>query len=212
MKPHELREKCIEMLCQANDGHPGSVMSLVEVVSGLDPTHRLVISEGHAGMVMYPLLHERGLITDEDIANFRKPEGRLTMFPNKAIPGILASCGSLGNGLGYACGMAYADRATPITCIISEGELYEGSTWEALLFARHYNLTNLRVIVNKNNAITLGDPADCLSIPWRMLSHFPQAEVVETVKGKGVPDWEGRPESHYWSWPTQYERMKNAAA
>lgn len=201
MSPDELRQKCLEMLCSAKDGHPGSVMSLVDVVASLDPSHKLVISEGHAGMVVYPLLHERGLITDEDIESFRKPGGLLTMFPNKNIPGISVSCGSLGNGLGYACGMAYADRNTPITCIISEGELYEGATWEALLFCRHYNLSNLRVIVNKNDAIILGKPSECLSIPWRMLSHFPQAEIMETVKGKGVPAWEGKVSSHYWSDP-----------
>ena len=201
MNPQELRKKCVEMLCQAQDGHPGSVMSLVEVVSELNPDHKLIISEGHAGMVVYPLLRERGLISDEDISRFRKPNGRLTMFPNKSIPGIPASCGSLGNGLGYACGMALADRLTPIVCIISEGELYEGSTWESLMFARHYNLSNLRVIVNKNDAITLGKPSECLDIPWRCLEAFPNVEIVQTIKGKGVPAWEGKTSSHYWSDP-----------
>ena len=200
MSPEQLRQKCIDLLVQAQDGHPGSVMSLVEVVHGLDPSHRLVISEGHAGMVVYPLLHERGLITDSDMENFRKPGALLTMFPNKDIPGVLASCGSLGCGIGYACGMAMADPS-PIVCIISEGELYEGSTWEALMFARHYNLTNLRVIVNKNDAITLGKPSECLDIPWKQVYGFPNVEVVQTVKGKGVPAWENKVSSHYWSDP-----------
>ena len=175
-------------------------MSLVDVVAGLDSSSRLVISEGHAGMVVYPLLRERGLITDEDIRDFRKPKGRLTMFPNKSIPGILCSCGSLGNGIGYAVGLAMGDPS-PIICIISEGELYEGATWEALMFARHYKLDNLRVIVNKNDAIILGRPDECLDIPWRALEVFPQVEVVQTIKGKGVPAWEGKASSHYWSDP-----------
>lgn len=199
MSPDRLRQKCIELLCLADDGHPGSVMSLVEIVAGLNPEDRLIISKGHGGMVVYPLLHERGLITSEQLAQFRQPGAMLTMFPNKSIPGILASCGSLGNGLGYACGMAMADKSN-IVCIISEGELYEGSTWEALMFARHYNLTNLRVIVDKNDAITLGTPAECLDIPWKMLDPF-NVEVVQTVKGAGVPAWEGRIDSHYWSRP-----------
>ena len=175
-------------------------MSLVEVVASLDPAHRLVISEGHAGMVIYPLLHERGLITDEQLRDFRKPGALLTMFPHKGIPGVLCSCGSLGQGLGYACGLAMADPS-PITCIISEGELYEGSTWESLMFARHYRLNNLRVIVNKNDAITLGKPSECLDLPWKALYEFPQVSVIQTVKGKGVPAWEGKISSHYWSDP-----------
>lgn len=200
MSPDQLRRECIALLVQAQDGHPGSVMSLVEVVAGLDPSARLIISEGHAGMIVYPLLYERGLITKEDLENFRKPSGRLTMFPHKGIPGILASCGSLGNGLGYACGLAMADSSA-IICVISEGELYEGATWEALMFARHYKLTNLRVIVNKNDAIVLGKPAECLDIPWQALDAFPGVEIVQTVKGKGVPVWEGKVASHYWSDP-----------
>jgi len=181
-------------------------MSLVEivheVVQDLDLTRdKLIISKGHGGMVLYPILHERGMISDEDYANFRKPGAPLTMFPNRHIKGIPVSCGSLGNGVGYGCGFALADRSCRVVVIISEGELYEGSTWEALMFARHYNLTNLRVIVDKNDAITLGTPEECLSIPWGILYHFPFVDVRETVKGAGVPAWEGKVSSHYWSKP-----------
>jgi len=189
------------MLVSAGDGHCGSVMSLVEIVSGLKPEEGLIISEAHAAMVMYPLLHEQGLITDKDLENFRKPGALLTMFPHKGIPGILASCGSLGNGLGYACGYALAQRDRNFVCIISEGELYEGVTWESLMFARHYNLSNLRVIINKNDAIVMGKPSECLDIPWKMLDSFNNVEVRQTVKGKGVPEWEGKVESHYWIKP-----------
>lgn len=207
MSPDELRRECVELLVKANDGHPGSVMSLVEivheVVQGLDlERDKLIISKGHGGMVMYPILRERGLITDEDLRDFRKPDALLTMFPNKRIAGIPVSCGSLGCGVGYGCGFAIADRSISVVVIISEGEIYEGSTFEALMFARHYNLTNLRVIVDKNDAITLGTPEECLSIPWGVLDHFPFVEVRETIKGKGVPAWEGRVDSHYFSVPT----------
>ena len=206
MSPNDLRRECVELLVKANDGHPGSVMSLVEivheVVQDLDLTRdKLIISKGHGGMVLYPILHERGMISDEDYANFRKPGAPLTMFPNRHIKGIPVSCGSLGNGIGYGCGFALADRSCRVVVIISEGELYEGSTWEALMFARRYNLTNLRVIVDKNDAITLGTPEECLSIPWGILYHFPFVDVRETVKGAGVPAWEGKVSSHYWSNP-----------
>lgn len=206
MTPADLRRECVELLVKANDGHPGSVMSLVEivcdVVKDLDLTRdKLIISKGHGGMVIYPILHERGMISDEDYHNFRKVGFPITMFPNKSIPGVPVSCGSLGNGVGYGCGFAIANRAVKVVVIVSEGELYEGSTFEALMFARHYNLTNLRVIVDKNDAITLGTPEECLSIPWGVLNHFPFVQVVETVKGKGVPAWEGKISSHYFSLP-----------
>lgn len=206
MSPDDLRRECVELLVKANDGHPGSVMSLVEivheVVQELDLTRdKLIISKGHGGMVIYPILHERGMISDEDLRDFRKPGARLSMFPNKSIPGVPVSCGSLGNGIGYGCGFAISRRDCKVVVIISEGELYEGSTFEALMFARHYNLTNLRVIVDKNDAITLGTPEECLSIPWGVLNYFPFVTVVDTIKGKGVPAWEGKVSSHYWSQP-----------
>lgn len=196
----------MEMLVKADDGHPGSVMSLVEIICDVVPTldlkkDKLIISKGHGGMILYPILHEQGFISHEDIRDFRSPSGLLTMFPNKSIPGIPVSCGSLGCGIGYGCGFALADRANKVVVIISEGELYEGSTWEALMFARNYKLENLRVIVDKNDAITLGKPSECMDIPWGMLNSFPFVEVIQTVKGKGVPAWEGKYESHYWSRP-----------
>jgi len=213
LKPEQLRKECIDLLVKADDGHPGSVMSLVEIVAGLNidfTKDRLIISKGHGGMVIYPLLREQGLIDDEDIKQFRKPGGNLTMFPKRSIPGVPVSAGSLGNGLGYGCGFAISDRSRRVVVIVSEGELYEGSTWESLMFARHYKLDNLEVIVDKNDAITLGRPQDCLDIPWAMLSSFPFVKVVQTVKGKGVKEWEGKISSHYWSRPTT--EIEHAAA
>lgn len=179
-------------------------MSLVEIVCDVWPTldlkkDKLIISKGHGGMILYPLLHEAGLITDEEYRAFRTPGALLTMFPHRKIPGIAVGCGSLGHGVGYGCGFALADRSSQVVVIISEGELYEGSTWEALMFRRHYNLTNLRVIVDKNNAITLGDPRQLLDIPFHWLPD--DVEIRETVKGKGVPAWEGLYTSHYYSDP-----------
>jgi transketolase len=204
LKPDELRKRCVDLLCQANDGHPGSVMSLVEIICDVVPTldltrDKLIISKGHGGMVLYPILNELGLITDDEIRNFRKPKAKLTMFPHKGIPGIPVGCGSLGHGIGYGCGFALADRTRSVVVIISEGELYEGSTWEALMFARHYELVNMRIIVDKNDAITLGRPDECLAIPWEWLPAW--IEIRHTVKGFGVPAWEGKVSSHYWSSP-----------
>lgn len=204
MKPDDLRQKCVDLLTQADDGHPGSVMSLIDIVCALNidfEKDKLIISKGHGGMVIYPLLHEQGMVSDDDIKDFRKPGAKLTMFPKRGIPGVAASCGSLGTGIGYGCGFALADRTQRVVVILSEGELYEGSTWESLMFARHYKLENLQVIVDKNDAITLGRPQDCLDIPWDMLKSFPFVTVVQTVKGAGVPAWEGRIDSHYWTRP-----------
>jgi transketolase len=206
MNAEQLRAAAVALLVQADDGHPGSVMSLVEIVleatKGMNLLHdKLIISKGHGGMVIYPLLLEAGLVSLSEYADFRKVGAPLTMFPHAGIPGVPAGCGSLGQGVGYGCGFAMADPSSRVRVIISEGELYEGSTFEALMFARHYGMANLTVYVDKNDAITLGTTEDCLSIPWKVLDEFPFVHVRQTVKGKGVAAWEGKIGSHYWSRP-----------
>lgn len=224
MSPDTLRRKCVEMLVAADDGHCGSVMSCVEIACamndlGIDP---IIVSKGHAGMVMYPLLHERGLLSDEDMANFRRRGGRLTMFPNISIPGIPVTTGSLGNGLGMAAGIAQGSGKT-VGVILGEGELYEGATWEALLYIAHHQLPVIAV-VDYNESIVMGKPKNLLKLSpvqtktggfgipsiscnghdvdmlkrTMQLIEPPLVVVANTIKGKGVPEWEGKTESHYW--------------
>jgi transketolase len=154
------------------------------------------------------------------------------VFGNISIPGVDATTGSLGHGLGVACGMALAakhdGRRSRAFVILSEGEMYEGSTWESALFASHHGLDNVVLIIDRNRKIILGDTEDCMrlepvsekweSFGWavtradghdfaslgKAFSRIgrtkgrPLAVIADTVKGKGVTLMEHKPEWHYW--------------
>ena len=229
MKPDILRKKVYDMLVKADDGHCGSVMSLIEILCAINDTFdlkrdKLIISKAHGAMACYPILQELGLITEKDIEEFRQPGALLTMFPNMTIPGVHATLGSMGHGLGIAAGIAMAQPDINVICVLGEGELYEGSVWEALLFIKHYQLSNLKIVIDRNGYIVLGSVEKCLSLSSlygkldgfgvdhcacyghdvdelkRYLDEY-QLVIARTTKGKGVPAWEGKPESHYWIRP-----------
>ena len=229
MSPEKLRSKLVEMMVKADDGHCGSVMSLVEILCAVDKTFDLracplLISKGHGGMAAYPILAELGILSQTELDGFRVRGERLTMFPNHTIPGCPATLGSLGHGLGIAAGMAYAKPDRTVICILGEGELYEGSTWESLLFINHHKLRNVKIIIDRNHSIVLGDTEkllrldplatkflafgfqvmtvnghDMTELEAALVTH--QVIIAETVKGKGVPAWEGKYQSHYWIKP-----------
>ena len=106
-----------------------------------------IMSKGHGCMIQYVILNNKGILSDEDLNNYCKPEGRLGCHPDYGTPGIEASTGSLGHGLAIAAGMAYADKINKIQrniyVVLSDGELQEGSTWEAMMMAANLNLDNL---------------------------------------------------------------------
>jgi len=226
LSPDALRSKLVAMMVEADDGHCGSVVSLCEILCAVDRVFdlrrdKLLISKGHGGMASYPILAELGIISHDELAGFRKPGERLSMFPNRTIPGIPATLGSLGHGLGIAAGMAYANRDRQHIVILGEGELYEGSTWEAMLFIVHHRLFNVHIIVDRNLSIVMGDTEQHLRLEplhtkfiafgFRVATvdghsvdriadalHTENVVIAKTVKGKGVPAWEGKYQSHYW--------------
>ena len=129
----------------------------------------LLISKGHATSGSYPILKEFGVINKKDWNNWgTKKKSNLRIFGNNDIPGIDVTSGSLGHGVGIGVGLAYSNRLdkkkNEVYVIISEGELYEGSTWEALLFASNYNLTNLNIIIDINSLIILGTTEKCMKL------------------------------------------------
>jgi transketolase len=247
-KASRLREKIIEMMMRADQGHPGSIFSLVEVVcvlyysglttlsSGLERGYRdkIIVSKGHATHVVYPLLEEFGYIPRGSCDLYgteRHNEGPLRVFGNVGIGGIDCTTGSLGHGVGIGSGYALSDKRRGLShktfVIISEGEQYEGSVWEAALFAAHNQLDNLTVLLDRNRNIILGDTEACLRLDpvsdkWRAFGWSvsevdghdteqicselgrqrqdgrPRLIVCHTVKGKGNPVMENKPEWHYW--------------
>jgi transketolase len=114
-----------------------------------------ILSKGHAAIAQYVILNERGVLSDEELASYCTRDGALGAHPDSGTPGIEASTGSLGHGLGIACGMAYAERMkrsdVRVYCVLSDGELQEGSTWEAMMLASNTGLSNLIAIVDNND-------------------------------------------------------------
>lgn len=156
------------MLERAGSGHTGGSLSLVEILVSLyyykmkhDPKNplwserdRLVLSKGHGCPALYAVLADCGYFARAELWTLRKFGSRLQGHPEKGLPGIEASTGSLGQGLSIANGMALAakldGRKNYVYCILGDGELDEGQVWEAAMTASHYKLDNLIAIVDYN--------------------------------------------------------------
>ena len=163
-----LRQKVLRMVAEAGSGHLGASLSTIDILAVLygvkmrhDPTNpeweerdRLVLSKGHAAPALYAILAEAGYFPPDELNSLRKLGGLLQGHPEKTIPGVDASTGSLGQGLSIAVGMALAAKMDgaihKIYTIIGDGELNEGQIWEAALTGGHYKLDNLVAIVDRN--------------------------------------------------------------
>lgn len=169
-KAISIRESVIRSLEAAGSGHLGGSLGLADVFTVLyfrtmkhrssDPhwleRDRLILSIGHVAPVLYATLAEAGYFAKDELLTLRKLGSRLQGHPGRdhGLPGIEISSGSLGQGLGVAVGMALGLRqqksGSRVFCIMGDGELQEGSVWEATMSASHYNLTNLTAIVDRN--------------------------------------------------------------
>jgi transketolase len=191
---------------------------------------RVILSKGHGCMAQYAVLEALGILPREDLDRYCTAQGRLGAHPDYGNPGIEASTGSLGHGLSIAVGMACAERARRgdgrVFAVLSDGEVQEGSTWEATLMASTLGLTNLIGFVDNNDFQSLGRtsethpsfyPLDAKfsAFGWEAVEvngHDAEAlcEAVErrrgdrplmlickTVKGKGVGYMENVPIWHY---------------
>lgn len=114
-----------------------------------------LMSKGHGCMVQYVILEEFGILSSDDLADYCQPGGRLGAHPDFGLPGIAASTGSLGHGMGMATGMAYADRLQGddrlTYVVLSDGEFQEGSTWEAMMMAGNLKVDNLVAFLDLND-------------------------------------------------------------
>lgn len=126
---------------------------------------RLILSNGHVCPALYTVLAMRGFFPIQRLQTLRKLHSRLDGHTlARSVPGVEATTGSLGQGVGVACGMAKAlllkKSKTWVFCIISDGELQEGSVWEAFMFAETHNLSNLIFILDKNGIQNSGTTRD----------------------------------------------------
>lgn len=199
-----------------------------------------LMSKGHGSAAQYVALEELGVLSRADLDLFCKPGGKLGTHPDYGIPGIEAATGSLGHGLPMCVGMALADKLQGIDRIVhvllSDGELQEGSVWEAMMLAPTLRLTNLVAYVDLNDFQTLGqtskvhpnfypvldkvrafgweateadghDHAAIINAVRNRQGQAPFMLIGRTVKGKGVGYMENVPVWHYRSpSPAEYEQ------
>lgn len=166
---NRVRQRDVTAVFEAGAGHVGGEMSVIDILVALyfetmviDPSapdapdrDRLVLSKGHTALALYVVLSERGFLPKDEIATFLKPHSRLNGHPNRVkVPGVETNTGPLGHGLPVGVGMAKAaklDGAAWRTFVITgDGELQEGSNWEAMMAAAQFGLDNLTLIVDHN--------------------------------------------------------------
>ena len=176
----------------AKCGHPGGSMSAADMLTYLynkemnvDPCNpkwedrdRFVLSKGHAAPGLYATLAYRGFFPVEDLLTLRKAGSYLQGHPNmNSVPGVDMSTGSLGQGISTACGMALGLKkkgsTSRVFTVLGDGEIQEGQVWEACMFASHYSLDNLVVIVDNNGLQIDGDVA-------KVMSPYPIVEKLES--------------------------------
>jgi transketolase len=241
----KVRGHCLRMTSWGGSSHIASCLSCVDILAVLygsvlrcdpsNPRHpardRFILSKGHAGAAVYATLAERGFFPVEWLASHYQNGSKLSgHVSHKEIPGVELSTGSLGHGLPVGAGMAWAARAAGqqhrVYVLLSDGEMDEGSNWEAILFAAHHHLTHLIAIVDYNKIQSLAPVADTLGLEplvdkWRAFGWFPAevdghdhhallkalsfsdqrssptAIIAHTVKGKGVSFMENSVLWHY---------------
>ena len=165
----KVRMGVIEGVHAAKSGHPGGSLSAADMFTYLyfkelrvDPKNpqwedrdRFVLSKGHTAPGLYAALALRGFFPVEDLVTLRKLGSYLQGHPNmNSVPGVDMSTGSLGQGISVACGMALASRQKKrdnrVYTLLGDGEIEEGECWEAFMFANHYKLDNLCIMIDVN--------------------------------------------------------------
>lgn len=164
-----VRRRDLQLVHRAKLGHVGGELSAIDIlvtlyfaVLRLDPSRpdlpdrdRFILSKGHAAVALYTTLALRGFLPLELLDTFALPLSKLNGHPDRTkVPGVETNTGPLGHGLPVAVGAALAaklqDRSWRVFVLTGDGELQEGSTWEAAMAAAHYRLDNLTLIVDRN--------------------------------------------------------------
>jgi transketolase len=240
----EVRKDILEMLYEAGSGHPGGSLSAVEILLSLykyklkydpkkpewDERDRLIISKGHITPGVYTVLAHSGFFSTNELKTFRKFGSRLQGHVHHKVPGVEFNTGSLGHGLSVANGIALGARLLKKSfktyCLMGDGEIQEGSVWEAAMFAAHHKLNNVCAIIDYNKVQENGPTNEIknlepLADKWRSfgwhvievighnfgqlfnaLDQFgtiadkPFIIIAHTIKGKGVSFMEGERKWH----------------
>ncbi|NEO82881.1 MAG: transketolase [Spirulina sp. SIO3F2] len=243
-----LRRLVIKMIEVGGRGHIGPALSLIEILRVLYDSvlryrpsesewperDRFILSKGHGCLALYAVLADKGFLPLEELETYGKSTSRLGGHPERhKIPGIEASTGALGHGLPIGVGMAIAAKirkqSQRIFVVTGDGEINEGSVWEAAMSASKHQLSNLTVLVDYNKLQSYGPTKEVLNLEplvekWQSFgfavkevdghnvseleqlfkklplnSQKPTAVICHTIKGKGLPFAEGQPEWHHKS-------------
>ncbi|MGA9116834.1 MAG: 1-deoxy-D-xylulose-5-phosphate synthase N-terminal domain-containing protein [Bacteroidota bacterium] len=169
-----VKRRFLAMYAAAHAGHVGSSLSCTEMLvhlrfAWMEPEDELVLSKGHAAAVLYAVLAEAGMLPPGELDTFSKDGTLLSAHPPLGgIRGIPFATGSLGHGLSLAAGMALAARLRGerkrFFCVTSDGELDEGSVWEAALFIHHHGLRNLVWLIDRNMLQGIGRTEEVLAL------------------------------------------------
>ncbi|WP_327405754.1 transketolase [Streptomyces sp. NBC_01288] len=240
-----IREHVADMCAGPEGGHLGGAYSAADIMTALyfdvmnvDPARpdaperdRFVLSKGHAAVGLYATLAERGFLPLDELATYGRPGSRLMGHPVRAVPGVEAATGSLGHGLALGCGFALGARLDGVDSrtfvLMGDGELQEGSVWEAATGAASLGLDRLVAVVDRNSLQLTGDTdsiaaMEPLADRWRGFGWAvqeadghdlgalvralgtapwepgrPSVLIARTVKGRGLPFLEGRTACHY---------------
>ena len=242
-----IRGLALQMVARAKASHIGGALSMADLLAVLyadvlnvrpeDPgwsdRDRFILSKGHSCTALYAALALKGFFPVEELGTYGQDGARLMSHISHHLPGVEFSTGSLGHGLPFGCGKALAAKRTGTDwrtfVMLSDGELDEGSNWEAILFAPQHKLDNLVAIVDYNKIQSLGSVADVMELDpladkfrafrWGVkeidghdhkaiheaLSTCPfepgkpSCLIAHTIKGKGVDFMENNLQWHYSS-------------
>ncbi|MBM3257291.1 MAG: transketolase [Candidatus Liptonbacteria bacterium] len=207
---NRLRQEVIRIVSGAGSGHIAGPLDTAEIFTSMyfhvlqhDPKHphwahrdRMVVSCGHYCPMFYATLAHAGYFKVEELKTLRRIDSRLQGHPHRnALPGLETTSGPLGSGVSQAAGMALAARLDRkkcrVYCLTSDGEHQEGNTWEGIMFAAKHRLSNLTVIVDRNNIQIDGYTEDIMPLePFRAKYEAFGWHVVE-VNGHDIPAFIG---------------------
>jgi len=246
INPKAVRRTIIEMLYKAKASHLGSSMSVVECLTAMygnvdiekiktkqPDRSRVIVSKGHCASATYATMHHYGLLTVEQIKTYHENGSLLQGHVSHGVPHVEHSTGALGHGLPVAVGVAIGLRSlkfndAKVLCLVGDGEIQEGSIWEALMLAHHHRLSNLSIIIDNNQISSITDTHKVIDLnplkdrfegfglqTFEVNGHNVEeldkaikegfqgetatAIIANTIKGKGVPFAEGQPIWHYRS-------------
>ena len=245
-----VRRNILRLIRAGHAGHVGGALSAADVLTALffdvmrmqperpgwPDRDRFVLSAGHKSLLLYAALAARGVIPEDLLDTYGRFGSTLPGHPDMhKLPGVEASTGALGHGLALAVGMALglrlSRRDSRVFALMGDGELAEGSIWEAAAAASHHRLQNLVGIVDRNGLQISGPTVEVMSYEpleerWRAFgwevrrvdghdfpslletlravpfhANRPSLIVADTVKSRGIPFMEGKVEFHYWKPP-----------